>query len=255
MTEIPEHLLKRSRERRAAADAGGDDAGGGESSAPTAAAPSAAVAKTAASMPAHEAPAGPPPVAPPSPMVEAFNNRKKIPFWAMGVLAFVPLWAWVYVRTLDPPPAGPGPLELGTEAYAGNACAGCHGGTGGGGVGPAFTNGDIYATWPKFEDHFHWVRLGSTAYQAENGDTYGANDKPIKGGMPGFSEESLSDAELVYIVLHEREALGGENPDELDQLRLEAVADLMFHNDALTLEEALTEIEENPPASLEAAAG
>lgn len=260
MTEIPEHLLERSRARRAAmgggdggaGDGGGDASGAGESSA--APAKAAAAAPAAASMPAHPAIAEEPPPPPPSPMVEAYNNRRKIPFWAMPVLAMIPVWAYVYVGTLEAPPEGPGPAALGEELYAGSGCAGCHGGTGGGGVGPAFTSGAIYETWPTFEDHFEWVRLGSNGWSAERGGTYGANDTPVAGGMPGFAEETLSDAELIYVVLHERE-LGGENPDEEDQVRLEVVAEYIFEHPELTLEEAIAEAEAEGLFELAAEAG
>lgn len=241
MTEIPEHLLKRSAERRAAAAAGGGDAGEATSSESAAPAASKEVAKAAPSMPAHPAPEGPAPAKPDTPMAAAYKARRKIPYWALPVVAILPVWGWVFMRTLDPPPAGPGPLELGVEAYS--ACAGCHGASGGGGSGPAFAGGAIYETWPSFEDHFEWVRLGSAGWLAEHGDTYGAPGKPVTGGMPSFSAEALSDADLVFILLHEREDLGGANPDPVDGARLEAVAELMYEHEEMTLEEALAEVD------------
>ena len=63
VTEIPEHLLKRSRERRAAIGKGGDDATEASSANP---APSNAVERTAAAAPAAAAPA--PAAAPASPL-------------------------------------------------------------------------------------------------------------------------------------------------------------------------------------------
>lgn len=251
MTEIPEHLLKRSRERRAAMG-GGDDAPGagdtGDAAASTSAAPAKAAASAPAAMPAHPAPAEPPSTPPPSPMVEAYRKRRKIPFWAMPVLVALPVWAYVYAGTLDPPPAGEGPVVLGEEAYAGNGCGGCHGATGGGGVGPAFTGGAIYETFPTFEQHFQWVRLGSTGWQEEVGDTYGANEQPVSGGMPGFGEDTVSDADMLYIVMHERTGLGGENPSEDDAARLEMASEIFFENPDMTLDEVLEEVDaELPP--------
>ncbi|WP_436793741.1 c-type cytochrome [Actinospongicola halichondriae] len=247
LTEIPDHLLERSRARRAAMGGGdGGDAvgsGGGDSASSAAPAKAAASAPVAASMPSHPAPVEEAPAPPPSPMVQAYNNRRKIPFWAMPVLAIIPVWAYLFVGTLDPPPEGDGPLVLGTELY-GAGCASCHGGAGGGGVGPAFTNGAIYETWPSFEDHFEWVRLGSNGWLAEKGDTYGANAKPVNTGMPGFTAEALSDADLIYIILHEREDLGGENPDPEDKVRLEVVAEMLFENPDMTLDEAIATAEE-----------
>lgn len=258
MTEIPEHLLKRSRERRAAM--GGDGgASDGDGTSDTGAAASGGVpAKTTAppitSMPAHPAQAPVEAARPPSPMVEAYQKRRKVPFWAMPVLAALPLWAYVYTGTLSPPPAGEGPEVLGEEYFAGNGCAGCHGAGGGGGVGPAFTGGSVYETFPDFVTHFEWVRLGSAGWQAERGDTYGANNKPVGGGMPGFGEDQLSDHDLLFIVLHER-LLAGENPNTEDAEALEAVALLMEENPEMTLEEALAEVGVEAPEGSEGGSG
>lgn len=245
MTEIPEHLLKRSRERRSAmgGDGGASDGGGtsGTGGATSADAPAKASAPAPASMPAHPAPATAEAAPPPSPMVEAYRTRRKIPFWAMPVLAALPLWAYVYTGTLSPPPAGEGPEVIGEELYATSGCGGCHGAGGGGGVGPAFTGGAIYETFPDFVTHFEWVRLGSAGWLEQRGETYGATDKPVNGGMPGFGEDQLSDHDLIFIVLHER-LLGGENPDTEDAEALEAVVLLMEENPEMTLEEALAEV-------------
>ncbi len=247
MTEIPEHLLKRSRERRAAMGGGdggsqeGGDAGSGTSS--SAAPAQAASAAPAPSMPAHPAPAEEPPPPPPSPMVQAHQRRRKIPFWAMPVLIALPLWAYVFQRTLEPPPKGEGgPAALGAELFASNGCAGCHGATGGGGVGPAFTGGAIYQTWPSFVDHFHWVRLGSAGWTQQYGDTYGATDKPVGGGMPGFGPDQVTDGQLAAIILHERLDLGGADPNPEDTAQLEQVATLLLDNPDMTFEEALAEV-------------
>jgi mono/diheme cytochrome c family protein len=244
LTEIPEHLLKRSRERRSAMG-GGDGGDAGEAAAPesggSAATPAKAPAASTPSMPAHPAPETTPAAPPPSPMVEAYQKRRKVPFWAMPVLAALPLWAYVYQGTLSPPPAGEGPELLGEELYASAGCAGCHGGGGGGGVGPAFTGGAIYETFPDFIEHFEWVRLGSAGWQAERGDTYGAPGKPVNGGMPGYTEGQLTDADLIYVVLHER-LLGGANPDAEDEEMLLELAEWMSEHDGATLEEAMAEL-------------
>lgn len=246
MTEIPEHLLQRSRERRAAMGGGDSEApAGGDAPAQQAAAPAKAAAATP-SLPAHPAPAEPEPPKPDSPVVAAYKKRRKIPFWAMPVMAALPVWAYVFVGTLEPPPQET-PQSIGAALYDTN-CASCHGAGGGGGIGPAFSSGAIFETWPSFEDHFHWVDLGGAAYAAqENTSTYGANNKTINGNaMPGFGE-SLTDAELVYIVLHERD-LGGTDPDPEDYARLAAVADLMFEDETLTL---FTDEETGTPGALD----
>lgn len=215
MTEIPEHLLKRSKQRRAAI--GGEDA---PADGPAEAAASAGPADTAPAVPAPAAaPATPAPAPAPEPVrpeVAAYQRRRKIPFWAMPVLAGLPLWAYVYQSTLEPPPAADDdPVVLGEALYA--SCASCHG-SGGGGVGnfPALTG--VLETWPDYRDHMMWVRLGSAGWPA---DTYGAPEKTKNGGMPAFD---LSDEELAQVVLYERVAFGGLEPGSEEYMALEAVA-------------------------------
>ena len=125
MTEIPEHLLKRSKERRAAI--GGEEAPASE--APPAG--EAVEATPAAPVPAAAAVAATPePIPVPEPVrpeVAAALGRKKIPYWAMPVLAALPLWAYVYQATLEPAPTGElTPVEEGGEIYTSSACSGCH---------------------------------------------------------------------------------------------------------------------------------
>lgn len=217
MTEIPEHLLKRSRERRAALGLGGDDAPA-DAPAETSPVPAAAAA-TPAPAPAaavEEAKAAPPP--PDPAYIQAAKRRKRIPYWAMPVLAALPLWGYVYVRTLEPPPAGEtDPLVLGEELFlsgASPACASCHGASGQGVSAPAFTDGAVVATWPDWRDHVMWVKLGSDGWPNA---TYGAQSQPVgEGGtMPAFP--GLSDQQLAQVVLHERQLAGEdvseENPD------------------------------------------
>lgn len=215
MTEIPEHLLKRSKQRRAAI--GGDDDAPTEDAAPAAPAAADAPAAAAPAVPAAAAVEVPAPApAPVRPEVAAAQRRRKIPFWAMPVLAGLPLWAYVYQATLEPPPAGEDdPVALGEAVYS--SCASCHGG-GGGGVGnfPALTG--VLETWPDYRDHMMWVRLGSAGWPT---DTYGAPDKPKNGGMPAFD---LSDEELAQVVLYERVTFGGLEPGSEEYVALEAVA-------------------------------
>ena len=214
MTEIPEHLLKRSKQRRSAI--GGGE--GGEEAADAPAAPTAASADAPAAV--AKAPATPapkaveePPKAPPPlpPYIEAAKNRRKIPVWAMPVLALLPVWAVVYANSMQEPPLGENdPIARGGELYASN-CASCHGATGGGATGPAMNNGAVLETWPKAADHVEWVEVGSTGWP---GDTYGAQKKPKSGAnMPGF-EGQLEEDEILLIVRYEREVFGGEDPAE-----------------------------------------
>jgi mono/diheme cytochrome c family protein len=215
LTEIPEHLLKRSRERRAAMGLGGDAPEGAPAQADSGASSEAPVPAATAATPAPAPaaavePAAPEPPAPEPAYVQAAKRRKRIPYWAMTALAALPLWGYVYVRTLEPPPAGESdPLVLGAEVYSAN-CASCHGGTGGGVSAPAFTDGAVVATFPDWRDHAAWVRLGTADWPS---GTYGADDTPVGSGgvMPGWP--TLTDAQIAEVVLHERE-LSGEDVSE-----------------------------------------
>jgi len=227
VTEIPEHLLKRSKERRSAIG-GGDDppadrAPAGEAVEAAAAAPVAPVAPVPAA-------AVPEPAKVPEPVrpeVAAALSRRKIPYWAMPVLAGLPLWAYVYQATLEPAPTGElTPVEAGGEIYVSSACAGCHQPGGGGSAAvPALT--EVVVDWPDFRDQMMWVRLGSTGWQ-EFSDTYGANDKPSQGGMP--AHPSLSDEELAEVILYERVQFGEmeEEGEEYEMLLEIAEGTLTF---------------------------
>ena len=69
-------------------------------------------------------------------------------------------------------------------------------------------------TWPKFQDQIRWVSLGSNGWP---GDTYGAENKPKKGGMPGWSLQVtgglLTPLQIAEVVRYEREVLAGLPPD------------------------------------------
>jgi len=212
MTEVPEHLLARSRARREAAGlAQPGDAGAAASTPGTeveqagAAAPAAAAARTP--VPATPPPPPPPPK-PDPPYVTAYKRRKRIPFWVMPALVALPVWGFVYANTLETPPAATsGPLAEGQATYA--KCATCHGADGGGGVGPAFKNGDLAATFPNYVDQIRWVTLGSAGWP---GDTYGAQNKPKKGGMPAWGKD-LTPLQIAQVVRYEREVLAGLPPE------------------------------------------
>ncbi len=228
MTEIPEHLLKRSRERRSAIG-GGDDAGSGTgddatpaastpattSSTPATAAPSGPVERAAA-----PTPAAPEPPKPDIPVVAAYKSRKKVPFWAMTALALLPVWAFMYARAVTTQAEeAAGPLAEGEVVY-GN-CASCHGGGGQGvsGLGYQFTDGEVLETFPNIEDQLRFVYWGSDNYALEGIEIYGDADREggphitgEQGVMPAFGPEAggaLTDYELLGVVCHERYVLGG----------------------------------------------
>jgi mono/diheme cytochrome c family protein len=231
VTEIPEHLLKRSRERRAAIGQGGD-AGASDGAAST---PASTPANTAASAPATVAAgsSGPPartgapaPEAPkppkPDPIyVTAAKQRRKVPWWAMATLGLMPVWGFIYVRALtEGTVEAEGPLGVGAEVYG--SCAGCHGGDGGGGVGYAFAGGEVLDTFPNIEDQLRYVYWGTGEYNLAAIAIPGSPDRPggahvtgALGVMPQQGEAAgggLTDYEILGVVCHERYALGGADP-------------------------------------------
>ena len=232
MTEIPEHLLNRSRERRAALGLGGE---GGEATSaaerPEETTPAVqeggAAAPAATTAPAGRAAAPVPPAAPPpkpdSPVVAAAKARRKIPFWAVGALALLPIWVFMYARALtEQAEAAEGALGVGAEVY--NACASCHGGSGQGGVGYAFAQGEITETFPHIEDQIRFVYFGTQEYNLAGVEIYGNPEREggphVTGGlsvMPAWgalANGELSDAELLGVVCHERYTLGGAEEGE-----------------------------------------
>jgi mono/diheme cytochrome c family protein len=231
VTEVPEHLLRRSQERRAALGLGGGEggppAGGGDAGpAPEGASPAAPVRAESAAAPAAPTPAAPPappePPKPPPPYVAAALARPKVPKWAIPVLAALPLWALVYAGTLYIPSAASADpvLSEGEEIYAAQ-CAGCHGGAGGGGQGRPLSDGEVLLTFPDPADHITWVAEGSAA--VGEGNPYGDPERPggqhiagetAGGVMPGFGE-ALSEEEILAVVRYEREILGGETESAL----------------------------------------
>ncbi len=235
MTEIPEHLLKRSRDRRAALGLGGGEepapaATGGDEQVAAAAPATAAAAPAAA--PAGPAPrkaaaavAPPPPPKPDPPYVAAAKSRQKIPFWAMMALSLMPVWLFMYVRSLTrPPEVATGPLGVGAGVYT--ACASCHGASGEGGVGRPFAEGEVLKTFPHIEDQLRFVYFGTANYNIAGVEIYGNPDReggphaagslgpmPAQGSTAGGG---LTDAEILAVVCDERYTIGGADPTSQD---------------------------------------
>ena len=172
MTEIPEHLLKRSKERRQSLS--GDDA--------PAASESTQVEKATSAAPAKAVPAAPsaPPPPPPDPeYVVAAKRREKIPFWAMAALSLLPLWAFLYFLALQPKEETvEGPMAIGAGIFG--SCAGCHGAAGQGGAGRVLHQGEVMKTFPKIEDMLNFVYTGSQAFASAEIPVYG--DPNREGG-------------------------------------------------------------------------
>ncbi len=232
MTEIPEHLLKRSRERRAAIGKGGDGGDGdaasssesASTSAPATTAPAAAAAPAStgpAPRAAAPAPEAPKPPKPDPAYVKAAKQRRKVPWWAMATLGLMPVWGLMYVRALtEPPEVIEGPLGIGAEEYG--SCAACHGAAGGGGVGYPFSGEEVLKTFPNIEDQLRYVYWGTGEYNLAGVQVYGNPDREggphvagALGVMPQQGSEAgggLTDYEILGVVCHERYNLGGADP-------------------------------------------
>jgi mono/diheme cytochrome c family protein len=251
VTEIPEHLLKRAAERRAAMTGGAAPTEGGDAApAPAAgeavapAAAEAAPAKQQAPLPTLDA--EPTPVVPDSPVVAAAKSRKRVPFWAAPVLALLPLWAFIYVYSVQPPPAGDNdPLVIGKEVYTSAGCQGCHGPAGGGdGGGAVLADGEVINTFADPLSMVHWIGYGYTEGARPDG-TYGDLDRP--GGPRNIADlsnqmaayrDTLSVEELAAVTLYIRSEFGGDlyDPENEQGFTVEA-----FEADPLALEEQVQE--------------
>jgi len=243
VTEIPEHLLKRAAARRAAMAGGETPAEGAPSAAPAETAPSsgtgAVAAVSKATTPKRPAPlptlddaeaAPPPDIA----VVAAAKRRKRIPYWAAPVLALLPLWAFLYLYALQPPPAGANDaLAVGKEIYSAN-CASCHLASGdgakGGGVGQQLSDGHVLKTFADPLDQLHWIAFGAEGGARPNG-TYGDPDRPggamnvntLTGEMFAFGK-TLSPEELAAVTIYVREGLSGGKPADDKKFNTETFA-------------------------------
>lgn len=212
MTEIPEHLLNRSKARRAEASGAAST-----ENTPAVATPAATPAPAKAEAPA-------PKVAAPDPQyVVAAKSRAKIPFWAMSGLALLPIWAALYLVAIKPAEkVVAGPLSIGTEVYG--SCAGCHGANGAGGAGRPLYQGEVLKTFPHIEDMLNFVYNGSQKYVADGLKIYGnpnreggahaplsynGNPMPMQGEKAGGG---LTEAQILGVVCHERYDISGADP-------------------------------------------
>ena len=216
LAEVPDYLLQRSRERRAALGAGGagggptpssGDTGGGEAApatpAPAEATETPAVVEAAPAVPAIIEEAPPPPPLP--------TSRTGIPGWMLPVLVALPFWAIVYMGafgTVKSSAGSPDQKVVGPKVYATN-CAPCHGGRGEGGVGPKLAGGEAALTFPNEADHIAWVDTGSAPHKGQPyGDPARAGGQHVakSGGMPSFKGQ-LTDAQIAAVVTYERTGL------------------------------------------------
>ncbi|MBK01504.1 MAG: c-type cytochrome [Actinomycetota bacterium] len=237
MTEVPEYLLERSRQRRIDLGLLEDDGSGGAAAAtgtPDSATLASSGPSTADVIAAAKADAKLELQAEPGiePLwVSAARSRTRIPMWALPVMFFLPLWAFVYVKLTEPPPEPVTAITEGAATYAAR-CASCHGGAGagseGGGVGRPLYNGEVLLTFPRLEtDMLHWLEVGSEGIGI--GNSYGATDRPegahISGetgaNMPGFGG-TLSEYKIYSVARYIREMLSGEQVSDEEVAAREA---------------------------------
>ncbi len=248
VTEIPEHLLKRSQERRAALGLGGGD-GGAEAPAAGATEPSTAVAKSAETAPAapvgRAARAEPTPAPAPKPdppYVAAAKHRRRVPYFAMPVLALLPVWGMFYWFSVQPPPPDQNdPLVVGAQVYAAN-CSTCHGSNGEGGSGPKLADGEVLKTFKDPLAQARWVTYGKTHGGPDANGNYGDKDRPggqrsvdeFGGAMPSAEKDlGLTPDQIVAVVRHERETLSKEKtPPAGQEITTDKVAAYIKDNPA-----------------------
>ena len=138
----------------------------------------------------------------------------------MPALLFLPLWAFLYVGTLESPTRGEtGLIGEGEEVYTNTAaCASCHGGDGAGtNSGPQLNGGELLLTFPESPDglglaqQIEWIVKGTNdtgvgrPYGAANRGEGGAEGRVAGwfGEMPGFSAD-LTAREVIAASLYER---------------------------------------------------
>ena len=221
MTEIPEHLLKRSKDAKARMLGTPVE----DSKETPTEVSSQAVAKSSAITPA-KANATPSPDLPyldsppektkpqPSHVTQA-KSRGKIPYWALPVVVSLPVWAWGFAGTMQQPEREDPLFDKGAELY--NSCSNCHGSSGGGGSGYQLSGGSVLETFPDPVDQMVHVARGSAEI---NGEQYGAErsngerrTSGAMGNMPA-QQDSLSLEELEMVVFHERAVLSGEDTSQ-----------------------------------------
>ncbi len=218
MTEIPEHLLKRSKAAKSSKTGEpqpADDAPAESGAAAPVAATSAAPSVPAASLPNLDPEPEPP--APEPHFVTAAKARKKIPVWALPLVAGIPLWAYSFAGTMQQPEVEDPLFVEGEIFYSEAGCAGCHGAGGGGGVGYAFSNGSVLETFPEPIDQIVHVARGSAAISGEGYGAERTDGRRIAGDSGANMPAQVGQiplVELEMIVFHERAVLSGEDTSD-----------------------------------------
>jgi mono/diheme cytochrome c family protein len=208
MAEIPEHLLARSKARRAqlSGEAPADAPSGAPAPAAAASAATPAVAAPAAAKVAKAEPAIPTAVPTPPPVKGLMFSKIGAVFLMVGV----PVWSFFYAGIFATPKSTKEtPQQAGARLY--NAqCSSCHLANGAGkdegGVGRALWKGEAEKTFVKLEEQIAFVRHGSCAAGVAYGNPNreGGEHKAL-GGMPAFPD--LTDTQIWEIITYERTVL------------------------------------------------
>jgi len=213
LTEIPEHLLKRSKAAKAKATG---EAAPAESEAETSVTPVAT--SSAPAVPAANLPNLDPEPIPPKPKSEfivASEARKRIPVWAMPVIVALPIWAYSFAGTMQQPPTED-VLYVDAAIEYGN-CSGCHGAGGGGGNGPKLADGEVLETFPEAIDQIVHVARGSASISGQQyGGVRADGERRVAGTVGGVmpaQAEALNLLQIQLAVFHERAVLSGEETD------------------------------------------
>jgi len=216
LTEIPEHLLKRSKAAKGGKSGATptDEAGSAPVAASAAAPVAAASAVPTAALPNLDP--EPVPAKPEPAYVTASKARKRIPAWALPMVAALPIWAIAFAGTMQQP-EGEDILFVESEFfYTSAGCSGCHGGAGEGVSGYALNDGSVVETFPSAIDQMVHVARGSAEI---GGEAYGAeraDGRRVSGDLRVMPPQltQLSQVELELVVFHERATLSGEDTSD-----------------------------------------
>ena len=113
-----------------------------------------------------------------------------------------------------------------------SGCSGCHGAEGGGGIGPAFADGEVHVSFTSLEDQIVWIAKGSAL--VGTGNTYTSADsarpRAVAGQMPGYGSEganSLNAEDIIAVTLYERTQFEPGESGERDLLLASTLNELI----------------------------
>ena len=232
MTEIPEHLLKRSRDRRAALGLGGDDAAtprrrgraGRRAGHDRRATPRRGRRAERAGRPQGRGRSRAATAAEARPAVrrggQVARRRSRSGRWS--ALSLMPVWLFMYVRSRHRAAGGRRPARSASAPRCTAAAPVCHGANGEGGVGRQFAEGEVAADVPAHRGPAALRLLRHRRVQPRRRRQLRQprpRGRPAPGRLvrrdagPGLDAGGdLTDDEILAVVCHERYTLGGADP-------------------------------------------